>query len=243
MNTHSKKRILLVEDDTKLSELMTSFLEAMGDYEVDVEPTGTHAVERILGEKPDIVVLDIMLPGKDGLAVCKEVRDRYNGPIMMLTALGDEVDEVVGIEIGADDYLSKPVNPRVLLVRIKNLLRRFDATATRTLEDLKNETDARRINLGVLQIDQSARTVVVDGHPIEFSTAEFDLLWLLASRAGRVVSREELYRDIRGIEWDGLDRSVDLRVARVRKKIGDDGKHPELIKSVRGTGYILAIQG
>jgi DNA-binding response OmpR family regulator len=222
------RRILVVEDDSKLAGLIQEYLESNG-FTVTVEPRGDRAPKRILNEQPDVVVLDIMLPGKDGLTVCREVRSQYRGQILMLTARGEEVDEVVGLEVGADDYMAKPVSPRLLLARINTLLRRA------------SEPRGGRVEVGALVVDASSRTVHVSGCPVELTTAEFDLLWLLAVHAGEVVSRDRIYSELRGIEYDGLDRSFDLRIARLRKKLGDRGKEPRIIKSVRGVGYILAV--
>lgn len=235
-------RILLVEDDLKLAGLVREFLQQSG-LEVSVEPRGDRAAERILSERPDVVILDVMLPGLDGFSVCKRVRPQYDGGILMLTARGDEVDEVVGLELGADDYMAKPVRPRLLLARVSSLLRRLgerkrgqgghDPTGS------ARGTTAQRVAVGSLCVDAGSRTAHLDGEPVELTTAEFDLLWLLARHAGEVLSREQIYAELRGIEYDGLDRSVDLRIARLRKKIGDDGKSPQKIKSVRGAGYLL----
>ncbi|HNZ04638.1 MAG TPA: response regulator transcription factor, partial [Myxococcota bacterium] len=158
----------------------------------------------------------------------------YPGPIMMLTALSDEVDEVVGLEVGADDYLAKPVRPRLLLARIHNLLRRMNADG----ED-RAITGERVITIEDLVIDPGSRSVRLGSREIDLTTAEFDLLYYLAERVGQVIDRNDIYRDLRGMEWDGLDRSIDLRVARLRRKIGDDARHPRRIKSVRGSGYLL----
>ncbi|HON25617.1 MAG TPA: response regulator transcription factor [Myxococcota bacterium] len=226
------KRIFLVEDDLKLASLVKEFLEGAG-FVVDIEPRGDQAVRCIMEENPDLVILDLMLPGLDGLSVCRQVRPKFQNPILMLTALGDEIDEVVGLEIGADDYLVKPVRPRLLLARVHSLLRRIETAATR-------EDDSMILTVGPLILDGAKRTVSFHDQPIELTTTEFDLLWYFAKRAGQVVNREELYLDLRGIEWDGLDRSIDISVARLRKKLGDDGKHPQLIKSIRGAGYLLA---
>ncbi len=232
-------RILLVEDDHKLSHLIKDFLETTGEFAVDIEPRGDRAVDRIVGERPDLVILDVMLPGMDGLQVCRQVRERYPGPILMLTALGDEVDEVVGLELGADDYVAKPASPRKLLARVRTLLRRSgdagDARAERA------SGGDRRVDLGDLVVDSTNRVASLDGALLDLTTAEFDLLWLLARHAGETLDRERIYEELRGIEWDGLDRSIDLRVARLRKKLGDDARNPRRIKSIRGVGYLLAV--
>lgn len=232
MDTGSR-RILQVEDDLKLAALVREFLEGAG-FQVDIEPRGDMAAQRIVVENPDMVVLDLMLPGMDGLSVCRQVRPRYRNPILMLTALGDEVDEVVGLEVGADDYLVKPVRPRVLLARIHSLLRRVGGVAGDA------DGGAQVLRVDDLVLDGARRSVTRDEVEIELTTTEFDLLWYLASRAGQVVTRESLYVDLRGGEWDGLDRSIDIAVARLRRKLGDDGKHPQIVKSVRGAGYLLA---
>ncbi|MCG8652161.1 MAG: winged helix-turn-helix domain-containing protein, partial [Pirellulales bacterium] len=153
--------------------------------------------------------------------------------IIMLTARGDEIDEVVSLEVGADDYVAKPVRPRALLARLRVHLRRFD-------QEDSNVAARSRIEVNGLSIDAASRTVHLDGEAIVLTTAEFDLLWLLAEHAGHVVARDTIYRDLLGVRYDGLDRSIDLRVSRLRKKIGDDPTHPSRIKSVRGVGYILA---
>ena len=246
MDDSPPTRILLVEDDVKLAELMRDFLQTAGGYAVEMEHRGDAAVERVLRERPDLVVLDIMLPGKDGLTVCRELRPRFDGPIIMLTALGDEIDEVVGLELGADDYLAKPSSPRRLLARIKSLLRRVEVSSEGTATPADGGASAagrgpQRIELGGLDVDASSRRATLQGAELELTTGEFDLLWLLASRAGEVLSRDEIYQALRGIEWDGLDRSVDQRVVRLRRKLGDDARHPSRLKSVRGTGYLLAV--
>ena len=184
------------------------------------------------------MILDVMLPGLDGLTICRRVRPLYPGPIMMLTALSDEVDEVVGLEIGADEYVAKPVKPRLLLARIQNLLRRVNCC-----HDEKVVQGDKLLVAGDLRIDPRRRSVEKAGAELELTTAEFDLLYYLADRMGQVIERDQIYRDLRGIEWDGLDRSIDLRIARLRRKIGDDARHPSRIKSVRGSGYLLVDAG
>ncbi len=236
VDTAPKPRILVVEDDLKLANLVKEYLENHG-YDVAIEGRGDRAVERILGERPDVVVLDLMLPGQDGFSICRAIREEFPNPILMLTARGDEIDEVMGLELGADDYVVKPVRPRILLARIQNLLRRVP----QSVAEEATEAHPNRVRIGELEVDTTSRRVFVDQVEVEFTTAEFDLLWLLASHAGSVLSREVIYRELRGIEWDGMDRSVDLRVARVRKKLGDDAKHPRLIKSVRGAGYLMVV--
>ncbi len=234
----TRPRILIVEDDHKLAQLIQEFLRKEG-FEVAIESRGDRAPERILRENPALVLLDLMLPGLDGLSICREVRPRYDGAIIMLTARGEEVDEVVGLELGADDYVIKPVRPRALLARINTLLRRPSVSPTSD-EAAGAVATPQRLQVGALMVDAANRTVHLGEEAVELTTAEFDLLWFLAQHAGQVVSRELIYAELRGIDYDGLDRSIDLRIARLRRKLGDTGKQPQRIKSVRGAGYLLA---
>jgi len=235
--------ILLVEDDALLADLVSEYLIKNG-MQVDIEPRGDNAVGRILDVQPDVVVLDLMLPGLDGLEVCRQVRPAFPGGILMLTARGEDIDEVVGLEVGADDYLKKPVKPRVLLARLHALLRRLNTLGAATAPASSSPpADGSRVSVGGLDIDQRSRAASMNGAPLNLTTAEFDLLFYLASHAGETLTREQIYQDVRGIAYDGLDRSIDLRVARIRKKLGDDAKQPELLKSVRGVGYLLAVHG
>lgn len=226
-------RILLIEDDARTAELVGDYLEANG-FDVDVQAEGTGAVERILEERPDLVLLDWMLPGEDGPTICRRVRDQYPGPILMLTARGDDIDQVVGLEMGADDYLAKPANPRVLLARIKSLLRRVKSSGPASGEV------ERRVELGDLIVDLAQREAHVGGHQVPLTTAEFDLLWLLATRVGEAVDRDTLFQELRGIAYDGLDRSMDMRVSTVRRAVSDaDPEGRDWIVTVRGVGYQL----
>ncbi|MGH8434066.1 MAG: response regulator [Pseudomonas sp.] len=228
-------QILIVEDDQRLAELTREYLESNG-LKVAIESNGAQAAARILKEQPDLVVLDLMLPGEDGLSICRKVRGRYQGPILMLTARTDDMDQVLGLEMGADDYVCKPVRPRVLLARIRALLRRSEGTEVLAAES------QRRLEFGVLVIDSAMREAWLREQSIELTSAEFDLLWLLASNAGRILSREEIFTALRGIEYDGLDRSIDVRISRIRPKIGDDPMHPRLIKTVRSKGYLFVAE-
>ena len=228
MNT----RLLLVEDDERLADLTAEYLRK-NDFEVAIEPRGDTAEARILAEQPDLVILDVMLPGKDGFEVCRAVRSTYRGVILMLTARDEDFDQILGLEMGADDYIAKPVQPRVLLARIKALLRRLPGG---------NEPAAPSEEkiFGQFRISQATRTATLGGHPIDLTTAEFDLLWLLSSHAGNVLSRDELLQELRGIGFDGLDRSIDARISRLRKKLNDDPDNPTRIKTVRGKGYLFS---
>jgi len=225
-------RILIVEDDRRLAELTQEYLQGAGAFDVAIEADGARAVERIVSGRPDPVVRDLMLPGEDGLSICRQVRDRYDGPILMLTARADDLDQVLGLETGADDYVCKPVRPRLLLARIRALLRRREGNEAPV-------TDVKRLQFGPLVIDSALREAWLRGKGIELTGAEFDLLWLLSVNAGRILSREEIFSQLRGIEYDGQDRSIDVRISRIRPKIGDDPEHPRLIKTVRGKGYLF----
>ncbi|MBU3057155.1 response regulator [Pseudomonas indica] len=230
---HEGWQILIVEDDRRLAELTREYLESNG-LKVAIEADGAKAAERIVREQPDLVVLDLMLPGEDGLSICRKVRDGYDGPILMLTARTDDMDQVLGLEMGADDYVCKPVRPRVLLARIRALLRRSEGPS-----ESAGEGAQRRLTFGPLVIDNAMREAWLAERSIELTSAEFDLLWLLASNAGRILSREEIFNSLRGIEYDGQDRSIDVRISRIRPKIGDDPMHPRLIKTVRSKGYLF----
>jgi len=226
-------RILLVEDDAPLASMVADFLAPYG-LEVSIEGRGDTAAKRITKENPDAVVLDVNLPGMDGFSVCKAVRSSYRGAIIMLTARGEEVDEVLGLEAGADDYLAKPVRPRALLARLRTHLRRVTPT--------EQEVQSKPIQVGSLLVDASRRIVDIDGAAVDLTTAEFDLLNLLAKHAGQTISRNDIYQEIHGMKYDGLDRSIDLRVSRLRRKLGDDPTKPQRIKSVRGVGYMLSVE-
>ncbi len=225
----SDAKILLVDDDESLNRLVCQYLEGQG-FSLSVVTDGNSAVDAITREQPDLVILDLMLPGQYGLSVCREVRPNYNGIILMLTALDDDIDEVAGLETGADDYLAKPVRPRVLLARIRALLRRRENDSSNTVTS---------ISTSQLTIDRSSLSVTVDNNKVDVTDAEFALLWLFAEHKGEVLTRDDINKKLRGLEHDGLDRTIDLRVSRLRKKVGDDPKDPVIIKSVRGKGYLL----
>lgn len=232
-NNISYHTILLVEDDERLSGVIVEYLEKQG-LKVEVEFRGDTAVDRILGLQPDLVILDLMLPGLDGLEVCKQVRQQFNNPILMLTSRDEDFDQVVGLELGADDYVIKPVQPRVLLARIRALLRRIQPIAG-------NSEDC--LNFGELSINRTARIVTLKQQEITLTTTEFNFLWFLASHAGQVLSRDIIYTTLSGIEYDGLDRLVDIRISRLRKLLEQDPAKPRGIKTVRGQGYLFVAQG
>ncbi|VAX02491.1 Transcriptional regulatory protein RstA [hydrothermal vent metagenome] len=228
-------QILLVEDDVRLSTLIQEYLQQQA-MTVSIEHRGDKACQRIISEAPDLVILDLMLPGLDGLEICKAVRPKYPGPILMLTARDEDIDQVVGLELGADDYVTKPVQPRVLLARIRALLRRFP---THIRQTVPQGSDTNDIHYGRLHISATAREVWLDNNILDFTSNEFELLWLLASHAGEVLTRDTILDQLRGIGYDGLDRSVDIRISRLRKKLGDNAGRPFRIKTIRGKGYLF----
>ncbi|MBS14080.1 MAG: DNA-binding response regulator [Gemmatimonadetes bacterium] len=223
--------ILLVEDDLELAELTKERLEREG-FRVLHEENGQIAAETITREQPDIVVLDIMLPGMDGFDVCRAVRPGYTGPILILTARDDDLDEILGLELGADDFVTKPVKPRLLLARVRALLRRSKSSPS--------PLRAEKMVVGELTVDGTRREAEIAGAQIELTTTEFDLLSYLTSRAGEVVSRQDIYQTLFQYDYDGLDRSVDVYISRLRQKLGDNPEAPHYIKTVRGVGYLMA---
>jgi len=221
---------LLVEDDARLAALTREYLGGHG-VAVEVVSDGRRGLAAAQRGGWDVVLLDLMLPGLGGLEICRELRARSDVPIIVLTARGEEADRVMGLELGADDYLAKPFSPRELLARIRAVTRRAKGRAGPALRPLK---------VGGLVIDPSARSVSLRGRPVELTAYEFALLHALAGRAGRILSRDQLMEFARGSAEDSFDRSVDVHVSRLRQKLGDDPKRPRLIKTVRGAGYVLA---
>jgi DNA-binding response OmpR family regulator len=221
-------RVLLVEDDRRLSELVRSYLQANG-FQVSVESQGDRVFDRVQTERPDLIVLDIGLPGQSGFTVCKALRAVNSTPILILTARNSDIDQVLGLELGADDFVTKPVEPRVLVARINALLRRSRAPAP---------TEPRKLQFGSLSIDLAARSVSLDGQDVALSSNEFDLLCFLATHAGEIQSRETMYLQLYRREYDGVDRTLDVRISHLRRKLGDTGE-PERIKTVWGHGYLF----
>lgn len=222
-------KILLVEDDQRLASLVQSFLQQHG-LTVQICDNGLQAEQQCKDFSPDLVVLDLMLPGLDGFAVCRALRGWYKQPVLMLTAKQSDIDQVLGLELGADDYVIKPVEPRVLLARIHALLRRTQGGIT---------ADQQRLEFGKLKLNQSAREAYYDNQLVELTSYEFDLLWMLAKHAGQTVRREAIHKQIIGREYDGLDRTVDVRVSHLRRKLGDNAETPFRIKTVWGKGYLF----
>lgn len=207
------------------------------NFDVTIESDGRVAIQRIGRESYDAVVLDIGLPSTDGFIVCRTVRPQFSGPIIVLTARGEEIDEVVALEMGADDFMSKPVRPHALLARLKVHLRRGDVLEAANVE---GQATNESVTVGDLHIEPRSRTVRLASQDIELTTAEFDLLLYLALRAGKVVQRKDIYTDLVELPYDGVDRSIDLRVSRLRRKLHDDPNQPTRIKSIRGVGYLMA---
>lgn len=223
--------ILIVEDDLRLAQLTCEYLQGQG-FTVLLESDGNLAAQRIADDQPDLVILDLMLPGMDGFSICRKVRSDYQGLILMLTARTDDVDQVRGLEQGADDYVCKPVRPPVLLARVKALLRRADNLGSK---DAAPEV----LTFGQLVIDNARRSAFLTDELIDLTGAEFDLLWLLARYAGTPLSREVIFSKLRGIEYDGVDRSIDVRISKIRPRIGDNSEQPKVIKTIRNKGYLF----
>lgn len=222
---------LLVEDDAKLAALTAEYLQSHGVITV-VCGDGALALEEARRRRFDVVLLDLMLPGRGGLEVCRELRSRSDVPILVLTARGEEADRVLGLELGADDYLTKPFSPRELLARIQALVRRARGQAG---------PPAHPIAVGELVLEPQALRAIFRGQELELTAYEFHLLRALAERAGQVLSRERLLELVRGSAEEAFDRSIDVHVSRLRAKLGDDPKRPRLLKTVRGAGYTLAV--
>jgi two-component system phosphate regulon response regulator OmpR len=222
--------LLLIEDDRRLAEMVTDYLGEAG-FRVSIARDGRSGLERLGRESIDAVVLDLMLPDTDGLEVCRQVRARSDTPVLMLTARGDTMDRVVGLEMGADDYLPKPFEPRELLARLRAVLRRRQAGGPPNV-----------LRFGRLEIDRDARAVRVDGVERSLTGHQFTLLLALADKAGRVLSRDTLMDLVKGEALEAFDRSIDVHVSRIRAAIEDDPKRPRRILTVRGAGYVFAKQ-
>lgn len=234
-------RIVFVEDDPDLAELISSFL-AKHEMDVVIEPRGDDALATIAKESPDLVMLDIMLPGKDGLSICRELRPRFTGPIIMLTSLDSDMNQILGLELGANDYILKTTPPSVLVARLRAHLRNARPQTALPAEPPSSKNSAKII-FGGLSIDPVSRDVILDGEKISLSTSDFDLLWLLACHAGETLNRDILLKEMRGVSYDGLDRSIDVAISRLRKKLGDNPTEPFRIKTVRNRGYLFSLSG
>lgn len=221
--------ILLVEDDLRLAELVSRYLESNG-FRLAIATRGDEVLRKIEQNPPDLVILDLGLPGEDGFSVCRQLRLSHSIPILILTARDSDIDHVLGLELGADDYVVKPVEPRVLLARIAALLRRSRPAG---------HTERKTLQFGRLTINMTSRSVHLDGQAISLSGNEFDLLLYLAAHAGQIQSRETLFKDLFKREYDGMDRMLDIRISRLRRKLGDEAETAERIKTVWGQGYLF----
>jgi len=224
------ERILLIDDDARLAAMVSEYLGAAG-YRVTTAASGASGLERLGAQSYDALVLDLSLPDMDGLEVCRRLRARSDLPVLMLTARGEATDRIVGLELGADDYLPKPFEPRELLARLKALLRRAKRGANDSL-----------LRFGQLEIDRDARAVRVAGEEKPLTSFQFGLLVALAENAGRVLSRDTLMDLLKGETLEAFDRSIDVHVSRIRAAIEDDAKKPRRIITVRGAGYVFAKQ-
>jgi two-component system phosphate regulon response regulator OmpR len=220
-----KKELLVIDDDKKLNELLTDYLTKFG-FSVSTETHPARVLKTLKNSTPDLIILDIMLPGMDGFEVCRKIRQAYDIPIIMLTARGEVEDRIVGLELGADDYIPKPFEPRELVARIQSVLRRgMETTAPDRYEfkDLVVETDKQLVLLG--------------GERIELTTMEFEILCLFVRNPGKVLDRDGIMESLRGLEWEAFDRSIDVLISRLRQKLNDDPKVPRYIRTVWGRGY------
>ena len=220
-------KILIIDDDEKLNRLLTDYLSKMG-FTVLTSTLPSAGLEKMEEESPDLVILDVMLPEMDGFEVCRTIRQSSSVPVVMLTARGEVMDRVVGLEIGADDYLPKPFEPRELVARIQAILRRIQ---TKSKSGLKT--------IGALCIDFHKYEVRVDDKLVHLTLNEFECLVLLVKNKGKVLNRDQIIEELRGIEWDAYNRSVDITMSRLRQKLGDDPKNPRFIKTIWGTGYLF----
>lgn len=222
--------VLIIDDDVRLAAMLTEYLAANG-YAIARAGTGRAGVDEVRRRSPDAVILDVMLPDIDGFETCRQIRAFSDVPVLMLTAKGDEMDRIVGLELGADDYLPKPFNPRELLARLKAILRRRGGAGGET---------PRVLRFGRLEIDPGSRAARIDGVGRAMTSHQFELLLVLAENAGRTLSREQLMDMVKGEEFDSFDRSIDVHVSRIRAAIEDDPKHPRRLITVRGAGYVFA---
>lgn len=226
--------VLIVDDDRKLCRLLTDYLTSMG-YTVACAFNGPDGLARAAAEPFQAIILDVMMPGMDGFEVLKRLRTTVDTPVIMLTARGDETDRIVGLELGADDYLPKPFSTRELLARLKAVARRYRPAPPAD----RGEPLPAAVAIGDLRIAPEARAATLAGAPLNLTAVEFDILFALARAAGRVLSRDQLLDEIAGREYEIFDRSIDVHISALRRKLGDDPKTPRFIKTVRGTGYLF----
>ncbi|MDN3613255.1 MAG: response regulator [Vibrio gallaecicus] len=223
--------MLIIEDDLKLQKMLKDYFITQ-NFDVSALDDGSNAAQTIINEQPDIVLLDLMLPVTDGLTICRQTRSQYQGKILMLTASDDDFDHVAGLETGADDYVTKPIKPRVLLARVRSLLRRQNNSAA----SIENSD---HISFGKLVLKNKYKKCELAGDLLPLTDSEFDLLWLLASNPDEPLSRDYLTQALRGIEYDGIDRTIDNKVVKLRKLLGDDNASAEKVQTIRGKGYLF----
>lgn len=231
-----KTKILMIDDDAKLCRLVKDYLDAMG-FEVAFAHTGNEGLEMVRRANFQAVILDVMLPGLSGFDVLKQIRQFSIVPVLMLTALGDESDRIVGLEIGADDYLPKTFSTRELLARLRAVTRRAALTGQQII------SESAEVATNDLRINPASRTILQNNQPLVLTALEFDLLLCLARHAGRVLDRDKLLDEIAGRSYDVFDRSIDVHISSLRRKLGDDPKNPKYIRTVRSVGYMLAPHG
>lgn len=236
-------KIVFVEDEPEVGQLIAAWL---GKHDIDVvlENRGDRAEETILREQPDLVLLDIMLPGKDGMTLCRDLRPQWPGPIVLLTSLDSDMNHILSLELGACDYILKTTPPPVLLARLRLHLRQSPNTGAAGIQTQSASLlhPHRPLRFGTLCIDPVNRQVTLSAQDVALSSADFDLLWELATHAGQIMDRDALLKNLRGVSYDGLDRSVDVAVSRLRKKLSDNAAEPFRIKTVRNKGYLFALQ-
>ncbi|ELY3758673.1 two-component system response regulator RstA [Cronobacter universalis] len=232
-------KIVFVEDDPEVGELIAAYL-GRHDIDVIVESRGDRAEAVIERENPDLVLLDIMLPGKDGMTLCRDLRARWSGPVVLLTSLDSDMNHILSLEMGASDYILKTTPPAVLLARLRLHLRQHMTAAPVTADSPPTLQPHKALRFGTLCIDPLNRQVTLLGEQVALSTADFDLLWELATHAGQIMDRDALLKNLRGVTYDGLDRSVDVAISRLRKKLNDSATEPYRIKTVRNKGYLFA---
>jgi DNA-binding response OmpR family regulator len=223
-----KSKVLVIDDDERLNALLTRYMDRFG-FAVHSATDPRTGLRLLKSEPPDILILDVMLPEMDGFAVCRKVRETSRVPIIMLTARGEVMDRILGLELGADDYLAKPFEPRELVARVQAVLRRGSPP----------DNNQERLRIGNLDVDWATRCARLAGRDLGVTTSEFELLALLVRNPSRVLSRERILDGTRGIDWEAYDRSIDVLISRLRQKLGDDAKHPSFIRTVRGAGYVF----
>ncbi len=221
------KKILVIDDDRKLNHLLTNYLTKF-NFKVTTVTHPKDGLRLLKRELPDLIILDVMLPDMEGFEVCKEIRKEYSVPIIMLTARGEVTDRIVGLELGADDYLPKPFEPRELVARIQSVLRR-----------ISNKTKTELIQFKNLVVDNNKQAVFLEEQPVELTTMEFHVLSVFIRNSGIVLNRDQILEELKGMEWEPDNRSIDVLISRLRHKLKDDPKKPHFFKTVWGTGYMF----